>query len=426
MKWSFSKHTLINIVYPLFVLILIIEFVKSIFNGFAKESWNITEFLINYQGGFVRRGLLGEIILYAHHSIGISPYVLILSISILAYIMLVWFFVSSFAKKGYTLFILPFVFFLGNPILNDFWVRKDALIMLLFISIIYFSTKKSNLYLILVNILFIIGLLIHEVIGFFCFPILLLLLIARKNNSLTSAIALSVTQLIPSILTFFSVLYFKGSQLIASQIWKSWKPIAFPIQAKDDQQIPTAIDGISWSLKKGLLFTYNTLIDFSDGIYAPLGWFIILLSIYYVLINTTKLNFNIIKYVPSKNFNRANISNIMLFQLLALLPIFILGYDYGRWIFYWITSSFAIILLVPEKKLAAIFPKIIFSTSTKINRFSDLFLGKNGVLLCCILIGFTTCTNVIGLYMEKSLFIIIVKFISNILYEIVSLIRAII
>lgn len=410
----------------LFVLILIIKFVQSIHRGFDKESWSITEFLINYEGGFVRRGLLGEIILYAYRSAGISPYVLILTLSTLAYIALIWFFVKSFLKKGYTLFILPFVFFLGNPVINDFWVRKDILIILFFISIIYFALKKSHLYLILVNFLFIIVLLIHESIGFFCFPILLLILIAKKDNRLTSAVALSVAQLIPSLLTFLSVLYFKGSQLVASQIWDSWKPITFPIQAIDNHQIPAAIDGISWSLGKGLMFTYITLIDFSDGIYAPVGWFVILLGIYFISINTAKLNFSTFNYTPTKNFNRTNISNILLFQLLVILPLFILGRDYGRWVFYWITSSFALILLVPEIKLTTIFPKIISSTSTKINRILDLLLGKSGVLLCCVLVGFPCYAWSLTISMDTSQFITTLRFISDILYEVVSLVRSII
>lgn len=427
MKFSSPKNIFINIVYILFVLILFTEFVGSIINGFAKESWNITEFLINYQGGFVRRGLLGEIILFSHHTIGINPYILILTISILAYLALLCFFIVLFVKKGYTLFILPFVFFLGNPIINDFWVRKDVLLILFFISIIYCATKKSSRYLILVNFLLVTGLLIHESIGFFCFPILLLILITLKNsdNYGAKAIVLSLAQLTPSLLAFVSVLYYKGSQLVASKIWTSWKSVTFPIQAKDDHKIPAAIDGISWSLKKGLLFTYNTLLDFTDGIYAPLGWSVILLVVYYILTNTDKLNFRTFNYAPSKNFNRINISNVMLFQLLAVFPLFVLGWDYGRWVFFWVTSSFAITLLIPETKLSTIFPKTIFITSTKINHILDLLFSKSGVFLCCALIGFPLCTWGIIMSTDTSLIVIILKFISGIFRIVTSFIREI-
>ena len=55
-----------NIFYLSFIIILLFAFFISVVNGYSKGSWNITEFLINYQGGFVRRGLLGEIILYIY------------------------------------------------------------------------------------------------------------------------------------------------------------------------------------------------------------------------------------------------------------------------------------------------------------------------------------------------------------------------
>jgi len=357
-----KKSINLSIFYFLFILTLIYIFVFSIIRGYEKESWNITEFLINYQGGFVRRGLLGEILLNIYNFSGLSPYVLILLLCLAAYFLLLVFFIKSFLKSGYSIFILPFVFFLGNPVINDFWLRKDILITLIFISIIYFSTKKSNLYLILVNLLFMTGLLIHESIGFFCFPILLLILAGRKHFSdKTKAASIksffsSFLQLLPAAITFLSVLYYKGSQKTADLIWQSWKPVAFPMQTNGNE-IPAAIDAISWSLKKGLLLGIETLNNFDGGVYAPIAWLIILSLIYFVLTNTDKLNVKIFKYHPNKNFNKTNISNILILQLFGVLPLFVLGYDYGRYIFLWVISSFATIILIPEENLSLIFPK---------------------------------------------------------------------
>lgn len=158
--------------------ILVLMVVFDIMRGYPKEGWNITEFLINYQGGFVRRGLVGEVLLFLHNALGISPYGTIVLISLLAYGALIWFFVHSFVRRGYSLFILPFVFFLGNPVVGEFWLRKDVLILVLFIPIMYCALKPKRRYLAFVNLFFILALLIHESIGFFCFPILLLLLLS--------------------------------------------------------------------------------------------------------------------------------------------------------------------------------------------------------------------------------------------------------
>ncbi len=421
MKLSLTKSTILNTFYFTFIFILIFYFIQSILNGFPKESWNITEFLINYQGGFVRRGLLGELIFNIYNLTKLSPYLLILFISFLAYIILVWYFIKSFINKGYPLFILPFVFFLGNPIITGFWVRKDAIIILIFISTLYFLSKKSNLYLFLANLVFVTGLLIHESIGFFCFPILFLLLIYqnklvyRSGNTLINSIIISISQFAPSILTFICVLNFKGSHYISSQIWNSWKPITFPIQSNDDSKIPTAIDGLSWSLEKGLSLTYSTYKNFNDGIYAPMAWIIILLLIYFVLTNTDKLNFKISNYIPNSTFNKSNISNTLIFQFITIIPLFILGWDYGRWVFYWVTSSFAIILLIPENELSNLFPKLISIISTKVNTILDLFLNSSNVLLISVLLGFSRFSWDLTTSINSSSFIIILQFISKVL-----------
>jgi hypothetical protein len=429
MKPLLMKRTVLNIFFFLFLFILVFRFVHQIVVGYAKESWKITEFLINYQGGFVRRGLLGEIILYLYNCTGLSPYILIISICIISYVTLIWFIIKSFIKNGYTLFILPFVFFLGNPIINNFWVRKDILLILIFISIIYFSLKKSNWHLIFVNLFFIVGLLIHESIGFFCFPILLLILVSQKSNfskdgkALIKSIITSISQLIPSIFTFLCVLYFKGSQSISSHIWASWKPIEFPIQDKDNSQIPTAIDGLSWSLKQGLSLTVQTLKNFNGDVYAPIAWFLIILIIYYIVTNISKLNYNILNYKPYKNFNKANLSNVLFFQLLAIIPLFILGWDYSRWVFYWITTSFAIVILVPEKKLSIVFPDVVSTTSTKINTFLDLLIGKSNVLLLCVMIGFNNCSWDFFNSINSGSVVIILQFFSKALHQLLLLVK---
>lgn len=97
--------------------------------------------------------------------------------------------------------------------------------------------------------------------------------------------------------------------------------------------------------------------NFNSGIYAPLAWGLVILMIYYLLTNTSKLNFKLLNYMPTKNINKINISNILIIQFLAVTPLFILGWDYSRWIFFWVTSSFATILLIPEKKSLIYFQK---------------------------------------------------------------------
>ncbi|WP_029037703.1 hypothetical protein [Salinimicrobium xinjiangense] len=378
--------------------------------GYDKESWQITEFLINYQGGFVRRGLLGEIILKLHSCCGLDPYNAIITLTLISFVLLIGFFVINLKRGGFTLFFLPFVFFLGGPIIHDFWVRKDILLVLIFILTIHLLTRRNRPNFILVNLSLISGILIHESIAFFSFPIMFLLLYSRKKSFWVPALFL-----LPSLLVFFLVVYFKGSLYISQEIWNSWKAISFPYESAEKSGIPAAVDGLSWTLKEGLLYSYHTLRNFNDGIYALIGWSIIIILIYYVLTNTDKLNPKLFGYKVEKYFDKTIISNLLLLQFFSVIPLFILGWDYGRWIFFWTTSSFAVYLVVPQRQLNQLFPLIISDTSRKMNgSLTHLFKGTS-VLLLCILIGFPAHSWSLTGTVNSSSFIIVLRFISRVI-----------
>lgn len=431
MKLSARRDIYIILFYLLFILILFDILFNQIISGFAKESWGVTEWLINYQGGFVRRGLAGEVLFQLNNYLELSPYYSILIFCIVTYIILIVFFVKSFLRKGYPIFLLPFAFFLGAPILggdSGFWLRKDILLILILILSVYLSQKKPKGNLILLNLVFITGLLIHETIGFFGFPILLLILFNKhynvSRNSIKS-IAVTALQLSPSILTFFLCIYYKGSFSIANMIWDSWKSIDFPFHSDsngvpigiNNYQIPAAINGLSWSLKQGLFFSYDTLRNFSDGIYAPIAWFIIILMVYIVLTNIERTNIKPFNKLNSSRLSKTNISNVLIFQFIFIIPLFILGWDYGRWIFFWVTSSFSVIILVPNEKLALIFPKCITKTGLIINNIVDSIVGKSKeiIFLIALLIGIPSFSWAMRLYLDTNPIVIVLRSISKLL-----------
>ena len=57
-----------------FTSIVVGSFLNMLSNKtYQYDSWTIGEWLINYQGGFVRRGLSGETIYFLSNSLKISP-----------------------------------------------------------------------------------------------------------------------------------------------------------------------------------------------------------------------------------------------------------------------------------------------------------------------------------------------------------------
>ena len=73
-----------------FILIILGGLLNTLSNKtYLNDSWTIGEWLINYQGGFVRRGFLGEGIYFLCNAIEVSPIFVIWFISITSYILLV-------------------------------------------------------------------------------------------------------------------------------------------------------------------------------------------------------------------------------------------------------------------------------------------------------------------------------------------------
>ncbi|PKV76387.1 hypothetical protein [Pontibacter ramchanderi] len=426
-----KKTRLLTALYFLFVIILVYRLVEGIWNGYEKESWHITELLINYQGGFVRRGLLGEVLYRITPFIKLSPYYIIISICLISYLALIYFYISGFIKREYTLFLLPFVFFLGNPIINDFWVRKDIIEILFFILILYLATKKGKRFVIFLNIALIIGILIHESIAFFALPFLALLLYSKSNldksRYIFRNILITFIQLLPAISTFLLVIYFKGTPSIANNIWESWRTINFPIQ-EASASTPAAIDGISWSLEKGLSYFFVTLKNFEFQIYAPFAWVLIIISIYFIFIKINHFNFKVYRYIPKGNINIRHLSSVLFLQLTAVTPLFILGWDYGRWIFLWTSSTFAILLIIPENILSKTLPSQLVAVTTYINIQLDNYLSnsKAFLVLICLIIGVPSYSWSILEYVDTLPPLLVLQFISELFYNGVVLIKELI
>ncbi len=396
-------------------LVLGIKVVHQIFDGYYKESWHITEWLINYEGGFVRRGLLGELLLQSHKNLGLNPYYTIVVLSFFLYLTLALFFIRSFRRTGLSLVVLPCAFFMGGPAISNEWVRKDVLLVLLFIGMVRLALSNSYKRVLAVNLLFIVALLVHESIGFWAFPMMIMLLyhgILGRVGSRNKAIALSLLLLSPAMLTFLMVLYHKGNIEVASAIWESWSAVSFPFQSYHDGIAPpAAIGGISWSLEKGVSYTRGLLSNFNDGIYGPLAWLFMLGATFAVTVNVGALK-TVSVHQHEHIEDRDLLCSLLSLQLLSITPLFILGIDYGRWVFFWVTSTFSIYLLVPHAVLRDIFPTWVFGYSAKVTGCLDALIGrsKRTLYVMILFIGIPACGWSMGDYYKSTFIYLLLEF----------------
>jgi hypothetical protein len=99
-----------------------------------------------------------------------------------------------------------------------------------------------------------------------------------------------------------------------------------------------SIDAIAWTSKEALQLGKNVLKHFSLGIWVPLAWIITILSVFLLIINFLKDSHNI-NNTNKAIFIKEDLISILILQFIIIFPLFIIGWDYGRWIYIWVLTS---------------------------------------------------------------------------------------
>ena len=386
------KQTLLNTAFILFLLSLLYKFTKLLFETYDYESWAITEYLVNFQGGFVRRGLLGEILLFFVRNFNLNIEWTLKIVCLISLVIVCVFFVKAFLKKGYSLYILPLCFFLGTHIAGYYWMKRDHLMFLFFIATFWVLNKinKSIAKFLIVNILVVIALLIHESFAFFTLPFLFLLFFNEyKNKGILQSIALSLVFLLPSICVFLLTLHYHGDMKTAQTIWDSWVSVANLKPAELNESSHGALSAIGWTAEGTFKMHLRANFWHEDkGIVSVVFWSMIIPVVYYIVTNALlvfRKNENIFT-----NKDKTILSSVLIFQFVCLLPFFsILSCDLGRIIFYWVASSFVIFLLTPKDKIEKIFPPFLSKFVEQVNKglTNILHPTKTTVILIMMFIG---------------------------------------
>ena len=396
-----------------FVSLIILGIPLNLYkNRFYDNSWTIGEWLISYAGGFVRRGLPGQVIHHISNSYLISPILLIWIFSVSALIslaILLLHFCKDLFQKS---FLLSQLIILA-PISEDYLIRKDTLLVLLYglslLVIKKFNQKKISIFysILFVNFFSIIGILSHEAYGIWGLPsltIIFYLLNRGFKKGIYQSILISILYLIPSIISFTFCWFFKGNleqSLLIHASWQNLKDILPTLGSLNESQPLGAIAAIGWGTSQiyitSLFTQFNLLIFWHPGMW--------LLTIYIVL--------RLFIGKKQDQFQSAKRSIVCL-QLIAFSPLF-LFVDVGRWIFMWLTSSallfsFLVKVFGIKKVLfytegfkgAKILKKIIPSFMSY--KTYKIFLLSIGLPHCCWSVGRYIVSNPIGFGIKNAIF----------------------
>ena len=139
-KKNLYVFRIFQILYAVFLLVLIVK--DLCLGSYDKNAF--ADLFINYQGGFIGRGLLGELLLQCYHA-GFNPITIALIFSFASFIVIAYYIITQFVRRKYELGLLLAGFMLGGFGVYGFGgFRRDFMMLCLFLLIVTLFRKYKN------------------------------------------------------------------------------------------------------------------------------------------------------------------------------------------------------------------------------------------------------------------------------------------
>lgn len=292
-----------------------------------QNSWGLTDWLVNYSGGFVRRGLAGTLLWWTSAITRIPGHYLAIATSLGCYGVLIYWFLKNTRKQLPPALLLSCVM-LGFPAFQHAVIRKDCMLLLFFIACLklMLSSLSSRIKWGAINLCACCAILTHEAFAFFTIPALAWC----HHDAVRGKSVPRTAVLIPCMACFALVTWQHGAHHTAVAIHESWMPLwKQACLSETDYRTPFAtIQSIGWSPSEGISMTRGLL---DTGIYQPMAWSMVAAISFAI----------VIAFLRDRDREPTGhpMPPLLIFQLACVAPLFLLGIDYGRWLFLCITSA---------------------------------------------------------------------------------------
>ena len=339
---------MINIKKNLFVLVIISFLFQIIkFYSFYEEysAWQYGDWVINYQGGFVRRGLIGELFFQLYHLTKINLDFIILIFVSLIIIINSYFLIRSlkYIHHSYinVLIFLSPGFFLYSIMNSEIIGRKDIL-MIFVMSFFIFLEKKFNSKNLLILLILAITITCLSHSGFiFYTPYLLFLFVLIKLNRKELIKIFEIILLLSLLFLLLILIYFnQGTKIHVEEICLSAKNFV-----SEQCTLHGQIQFLQNDVKMYVNEKKTTGIDYFQSTFVYLIFFI--LTNFFLGLKLYKSKFKLSNY----SLNKINPIFIFILLFLVTIPIYVLGLDWGRYIFISYSCSFYIFIYCFKENL---------------------------------------------------------------------------
>ena len=363
------KQNSLNYVFLLTVVIIIFNFYYFV----TEQSLNqYADWLINYQGGFVRRGLIGEIFYQIHSLLTIRLDVLVFFSVSLLYI----FFYKNLLKiiKTVNLNLLNLLIIFSPisfiyPVMEEKASGRKDVLFLFFLSMTALYLRKISFFKQKYLLIFTSGILIFSHTGFlFLIPALFLIYIFLNKDKKIKILLKELFIIFLTILLFLLIILnnktidTNGINLICNSLGEF---------VRSDCSSTGYISTLNWSVQQNLELKRTLWMTKNYNLFYLFAFIISYMPIIYALYNS--------KFVKFKK------NNVLLFFSLFIfgtLPLYYIGVDYGRYMHLTYLSLLILYFIALQEKIIICYlPKV--KTIKKVNIKSSI------ILLCLFLYGFT-------------------------------------
>jgi hypothetical protein len=363
----------------LFITFIIFILFVAIYNLYLKHNVSndstISEWLINYQGGFTRRGIIGEICFQIAKFLNFELRDIIFFFQSIMYVIfsyLIISYIKNVPKNVLTIIAIFSPVFLFYPVAEiEVLARKEIFLYVGFIFFLKLCNKTTNKDISLIYVFFIFPILclIWEPFIFFVPFALFIVMIQHNLDSLNKInLKIIVSFLSPLLTTIFiikNLLPPEGHEVMKQSLMDNFNERCYMSCAllKSKSNIAVQFQSVAHLLSFEVIFRYSLIIFIS---------FFPILFLY----NKSKLK--------SKIFLFQELSLPISLLLLPSLILFSSGTDWGRWIN--ITYTFTILLYLYLIKNDLIIVKddvLIF----------DNYLKNNKKIFCIIFFIFAFYWN---------------------------------
>ena len=302
-KILFKKNNLVF----LLVLLNFFTFKKILNNQFIIEYW-----LINYNSGFIKRGLFGTLI--TNLPFNLNTQIILIKLLLITFYILIFYFVNKLITNNKPdLLVIPFLifsqFFLLNNLFDPFNIGRPEILGYLLILYLVSRDFPTTYNSVIVLTLFSIAIFTHEVNLFFLPAIIFIIYKSHFRLKILSVVIL----LFSTIFFIYSYLnIFDPSEDVINSIC---------LEIKKYQIRDNICDGaVQWLFEEerneSFILKNLSFNIFKPDHYSYFSYIIPILASYYP----------ILKFGARKNYS------FYFINFLLFIPLFLLAKDWGRWV----------------------------------------------------------------------------------------------